>query len=195
MKHWKERFFLIDRRAISDAMAWRHKNSSVADPPPTGARAEDIRRLCENIIDLRPVYLTMLYEIGLMTIWKHVGYHPILKYGEGNVATSMSQFLKFSMSGEVRIGKVTTLAANEAIAQHTTAPLPSGSYIPEKSDHQKVVKHEDERVLTAKRKAQVAKDKAACKISAAEGTSKRTKRKKTAPMSFALSESDPDDST
>ncbi|GJW92975.1 hypothetical protein Tco_0172647 [Tanacetum coccineum] len=73
--------------------------------------------------------------------------------------------------------------------------MPSGSYIPEKSDHQKVVKHEDERVLTAKRKAQAAKDKAACKISAAEGTSKRTKRKKTAPMSFALSESDPYDST
>ncbi|GKC12303.1 hypothetical protein Tco_1009085 [Tanacetum coccineum] len=57
------RFFLIDRRAIPDAMALRHKNSSVADPPPTGVRAEDIR----------PVYLTMLYEIGLMTIWKHVG--------------------------------------------------------------------------------------------------------------------------
>ncbi|GKC31354.1 hypothetical protein Tco_1038648 [Tanacetum coccineum] len=171
LKHWKNRFFLIDNRVIPDAMPWRHKNSSVADPPPTGVRAEDIRRLCENIIDLRPVYPTMLYEIGLTTIWKYVGHHPVFKDGDGNVATSMSQFLKFPMSGGVRLGKGTTLAPNEAVAQHTTAPLPPGSQIPEKSDSQKVVEHEDERVLAAQRKAQAAKDKATGKRAAVEGTS------------------------
>nr|GEU29104.1 putative transposase (putative), gypsy type [Tanacetum cinerariifolium] len=132
LKHWKDQFFLIDRRAIPDAMSWRHQNSSVADPPPTGVRAEDIHRLCENIIDLCPVHSAMLYAIGLTTIWKHVGHHPVFKDGEGTVATNMSQFLKFLMVGG----------------------------IPEKSDHQKVVEYENERVLAAKKKAQAARDKA-----------------------------------
>ncbi|GKD18688.1 hypothetical protein Tco_1207846, partial [Tanacetum coccineum] len=85
LKHWKERFFLIDRRAILDAMSLRHKNSSMADPPPTGVQAEDIHRLCEKIIDLRSVHPTMLYEIGLTTIWKNVGHHPVFKDGDRNV--------------------------------------------------------------------------------------------------------------
>ncbi|GJX58851.1 gypsy type transposase [Tanacetum coccineum] len=156
LKIWKDRFFLIDRRAVPDAMPWRHHDSSVADPPPTGVRAADIRRLCENVIDLRPVHPAMLYEIGLTTIWKHVGHHPVFKDGEGNVATSMSQFLKFPLAGGVRISKGPTLKENEAIVQHTTLPLPSETPIPEKSDYQKVVEHEDERVLDVKRKAQAA---------------------------------------
>nr|GEU48110.1 transposase (putative), gypsy type [Tanacetum cinerariifolium] len=136
LKHWKDHFFLINRRSILDAIPWRHKNSSVADPSPTGVRAGDIHRLCENIIDLRSVYPAMLYEIGLTTIWKHVGYHPVLKDVEGNVATSMSQFLKFSMS--------------------------EGSALARGSPR---VEHEDERVLEAKRMAQSAKDKVAGKRS------------------------------
>nr|GEV41047.1 hypothetical protein [Tanacetum cinerariifolium] len=63
-------FFLIDRRANPDAMPWRHQDSNVADPAPTSVRAEDIRRLCD-VIDLRPDHLTMLYAVGLTTIWKH----------------------------------------------------------------------------------------------------------------------------
>ncbi|GJU51264.1 hypothetical protein Tco_1220819 [Tanacetum coccineum] len=171
LKHWKDRFFLIDHRAISDAMPWRHQDSSVADPDPTDIRAEDIRRLCENVIDLHPVHPAMLYAVGLTTIWKHVGLHPVFKDGDETVATSMSQFLKFPMARGVHVGKGTTLAANEATPQHTTLPLPSRTQIPEKSNHQKVVEYENERVLAAKRKAQVAKDRAAGKRAATEGTS------------------------
>nr|GEV14605.1 transposase (putative), gypsy type [Tanacetum cinerariifolium] len=72
----KDRFFFIYRRAIPDAIPWRHQDSSVADPPPTGVRAKDIRRLCENVIDLRLIHPAMLYAVGLTTIWKHVGHHP-----------------------------------------------------------------------------------------------------------------------
>ncbi|GKC12043.1 retrotransposon protein, putative, ty3-gypsy subclass [Tanacetum coccineum] len=38
----------------------------------------------KNAIDLRPVHPAMLHEIGLTTRWKHVGYHPTFKDGEGN---------------------------------------------------------------------------------------------------------------
>ncbi|GKC31498.1 hypothetical protein Tco_1038792 [Tanacetum coccineum] len=164
----------------------------------------------------------MLYAVGLTTIWKHVGHHPVFKDGKGTcnvivlplfvyairslcfvltcfalsflVVTSMSQFLKFPMAGGVRVVKGTTLAANEVIPQHTTPPLPLGSQIPEKSDHQKVVEVENERVLAAKRKAQVAKDRAAGKRAVTEGASQQTKRKKTTPLSFALSDSKADES-
>ncbi|GKC23763.1 hypothetical protein Tco_1025913 [Tanacetum coccineum] len=87
------------------------------------------------------------------------------------VATSMSQFLKFSMAGGVRVGKGTALAANE-----------------------KVVEYENERFLAAKRKAQEAKDRAVGKRAATEGASNRPKKKKTTPLSFALSDSEVDGS-
>ncbi|GJS82367.1 hypothetical protein Tco_0748908 [Tanacetum coccineum] len=58
----------IDRRAIPDTMPWRHQDSSLADPAPTGVHAEDISRLCENVIDLRPIHPAMLYTVGLTTI-------------------------------------------------------------------------------------------------------------------------------
>nr|GEV90197.1 hypothetical protein [Tanacetum cinerariifolium] len=93
LKHWKGRFFLIDRHAISDVMPWRHQNFVVVDPPPTG--------------------------------------------------------------------------------------------IPEKSDRQKVVEYESERAPAAKRKAQTARDKAIGKRSTVEGTSRRTEKKKGAPLTFA----------
>ncbi|GKA94982.1 hypothetical protein Tco_0817020 [Tanacetum coccineum] len=91
-------------------------------PPPSSVRDEDIHWLCENVIDLRPVNLTMLYEIGLTTIWKHVGHHLTFKDGERNVATSMSQFLKFPMAGGVRIGKGPALKENEIIVSTTLLP-------------------------------------------------------------------------
>nr|GEV10456.1 hypothetical protein [Tanacetum cinerariifolium] len=179
LKHWKDWFFHIDRRAISDAMSWRHQDSSVVDPSPTGVRSEDIRRLCENVIDLRLVHPTMLYAIGLTTIWKHVGHHPVFKDGEGTVVISMSQFLKFPMAEGVRVGKGVALTANEVIPQHTTSSFPFGSQIPEKSDHQRVVEYENERVLAAKRKVQAAKDRAAGLRAPTEGASQLHQSKNT----------------
>ncbi|GKF73720.1 hypothetical protein Tco_0220052, partial [Tanacetum coccineum] len=67
--------------------------------------------------------------------------------------------------------------------------------IPEKYDHQKVVEYENKRVLAAKRKAQATKNKATRKRSAAEGTSRRTKKKKVGPLTFDLDESKGDYST
>ncbi|GKB87826.1 hypothetical protein Tco_0960098 [Tanacetum coccineum] len=123
-----DRFFLINCRTLPDAMLWRHQNSSVADPPTTGVRAEYIRRLCENIFDLRSVLPAMLYEIGLTTIWKHVGHYLVFKDGEGN---------------GIPVGKGNSLTENEAIVQHTTPSFLAGALIPENYGHQKVVEHED----------------------------------------------------
>nr|GEW32558.1 hypothetical protein [Tanacetum cinerariifolium] len=126
--------FLIDPRTISDDMPWRHQDSSVADPAHIGVCAEDIRRLCENVIDLRPVHPAICYQYVLIS--------------------------------QVLDGR--------------------SSHIPEKSDHQKVVEYENERVLAAKRKAQATKDRAIGKRPATEGAFQRPKKKKTSPLSFAL---------
>nr|GEW02324.1 hypothetical protein [Tanacetum cinerariifolium] len=85
---------------------------------PSRFQAEDVRLLCENVIDLRDVHASMLYEIGLTTIWKHVRCHSTFKDGEGNVAVSMCKFLKFPMASGVRIGRGTALRVNKVIIQH-----------------------------------------------------------------------------
>nr|GEX40998.1 hypothetical protein [Tanacetum cinerariifolium] len=97
----------------------------LCDPPPAGVRAVDIRRLCENVIDLRLVHPTMLYEIGLMTIWKHAGHHLAFKDGERNACLSF-----LNSPWPCPQGKRT-------IARHTTQPLPSRTPILNNSDHQK----------------------------------------------------------
>nr|GEU94943.1 hypothetical protein [Tanacetum cinerariifolium] len=177
LKHEKDQFFLIDRCAIPDAMLWRHQDSGVADPALTSVHAEDIHRLCKNVIDLCPVHPSMLYAISLTTIWRHVRHHLVFKDGEGNAAASMSQLFKLSMAEGVRVGKGTTFVASEVIPQHTTLPLPFGSQIPKKSDHQRVVEYENEMVLAAKRIAQAAKDRVVGKRAAIERASQRTKKK------------------
>nr|GEZ33875.1 flavone synthase II [Tanacetum cinerariifolium] len=131
---------------------------------------EYIRHLCEHVIELRLVHPAMLYAVGLTTIWKHVGHHPVFKENEGNGNTIILPLFAY----------VTWL---------------SDAQILEKTDHHRVVEYENERVLAAKRKAQAAKDRVAVKRSDAEGTSRHTKKKKAAPITFALDDSEEDDST
>ncbi|GJR04750.1 putative reverse transcriptase domain-containing protein [Tanacetum coccineum] len=47
LKKWKDKFFLVDRRAAPIAMAWRHHDSSVADPfpKPSEYNASDVPKL------------------------------------------------------------------------------------------------------------------------------------------------------
>ncbi|GKA71250.1 hypothetical protein Tco_0777389, partial [Tanacetum coccineum] len=50
---WKKRFFFLDRRAIPQAMAWRHHDSDIHDPLPTdGFRASDVVTLTNQSIDI-----------------------------------------------------------------------------------------------------------------------------------------------
>ncbi|GJU72846.1 hypothetical protein Tco_1264251 [Tanacetum coccineum] len=57
MKHWKSGFFLIDRRAIPDSMAWRHPSAAIDDPRPAVGSFSmvDVRRLSAHVIKLRDV--------------------------------------------------------------------------------------------------------------------------------------------
>ncbi|GJU04639.1 V-type proton ATPase subunit B2 [Tanacetum coccineum] len=50
LKKWKDKFFLVDRRAAPIAMAWRHHDSSVADPFPGSSEynASDVAKDSEG---------------------------------------------------------------------------------------------------------------------------------------------------
>ncbi|GJU64331.1 hypothetical protein Tco_1246166 [Tanacetum coccineum] len=53
LKGWK-RFFLLDRRAIPDAMPWRHSDTDLHDDFPTHFNENDVDRLSEFQVPLRP---------------------------------------------------------------------------------------------------------------------------------------------
>ncbi|GKG38233.1 hypothetical protein Tco_0457456, partial [Tanacetum coccineum] len=50
LKGWKK-FFLLDRRAIPDAMPWRHSDTDLHDDFPTHFNENDAARLSEFQVD------------------------------------------------------------------------------------------------------------------------------------------------
>ncbi|GKF62016.1 hypothetical protein Tco_0182070 [Tanacetum coccineum] len=85
LKGWKKRFFVLDRRVIPDAMAWRHHDSDVNDPSPEdGFSASDVQMLTEQVVDLRPVPSGLLFLGGLATTWDFPGFRLVFKDTEGN---------------------------------------------------------------------------------------------------------------
>ncbi|GKE66834.1 hypothetical protein Tco_1520995, partial [Tanacetum coccineum] len=58
-EHWKSGFFFIDRRAILNAIVWRHPDTAIDDPRPAAGsfNMADVRRLSaheEPHLDVRP---------------------------------------------------------------------------------------------------------------------------------------------
>ncbi|GJU61117.1 hypothetical protein Tco_1238883 [Tanacetum coccineum] len=87
MKHWKSGFFLIDRRAIPDAMVWRHPNASINDPrSATGSfNMADMCCLSAHVIKLRDISKGVLVLSGLSQFWKNRFCDPMLQGADGNV--------------------------------------------------------------------------------------------------------------
>ncbi|GKA80452.1 hypothetical protein Tco_0787048 [Tanacetum coccineum] len=182
LKGWKKRFFFLDRRAIPQAMAWRHHDSDIHDPLPTdGFRASDVVTLTDQSIDIRPVPSGLLFHAGLATTWEFSGFLPIFKDTEGNVVT-MSEYLRFPFLDGATIEQGDALSARDAITLHTTGPLPVNRSLPAKTARLKEVEIPDPKiVIIRERKARAAAKKQAERKRAAgdEGGSKgKPKRRK-----------------
>ncbi|GJT35356.1 reverse transcriptase domain-containing protein [Tanacetum coccineum] len=69
-KHWKSGFFFIDRRAISDAMVWRHLDAAIDDPrPATGSfNIADVRHLSDHVVNLRDKFQRVFSLLSVMGI-------------------------------------------------------------------------------------------------------------------------------
>ncbi|GJW93487.1 hypothetical protein Tco_0173159 [Tanacetum coccineum] len=87
MKHWKSGFFLVDRRAISDAMVWRHPDAAIDDPRPgTGSfNMDDVRCLSAHVIKLRDMPEGVLVLSRLSRVWKNCFCDPVLRGADRNV--------------------------------------------------------------------------------------------------------------
>ncbi|GKC95512.1 hypothetical protein Tco_1160954 [Tanacetum coccineum] len=182
LKGWKKRFFFLERRAISDAMAWRHHDSDINDPVPEDCfSASYVQVLIEWVVDLRPVPSGLLFQGGLATTWNFPGFRPIFKDTEGNVVT-MSKYLRFPFLSGASISKGHALTSQDQILQHTTRILLSDQTIPEKTDHQKGVEVKDPKIVaTRERKVRAAakkREKRRQGGDGGEGSRPETKRKK-----------------
>nr|GEX72784.1 hypothetical protein [Tanacetum cinerariifolium] len=137
LKRWKKKIFFLDRRAIPDAMAWRHHDSDISDSvPEDGFSKQDVQTLAERVIDLCLVPSGLLFQGGLATTWDFPGFRPVFKDTEGNEK-----------------GNVVT--NQDLRAQHTVPPLSAGQAILDKTDHQKEVEIADPKIVPQLRKKPV----------------------------------------
>ncbi|GKC03695.1 hypothetical protein Tco_0995305 [Tanacetum coccineum] len=207
LKGWKKRFFFLERRAIPDAMAWRHHDSDINNPVPAdGFSASYVQVLIEWVVDLRPVPSRLLFQGGLATTWNFPGFRPIFKDTEGNgnilplslyvrpfqriltftfpfTVVTMSEYLRFPFLSGASISKGPAFTSQDQIPQHTIRILPSDQTISEKTDHQKGIEVEDPKIVaTRERKARVAakkREKGRQGGDGGEGSRPTTKKRKT----------------
>ncbi|GJW50021.1 hypothetical protein Tco_0091372 [Tanacetum coccineum] len=184
MKKWKGRFFFIDRRAIPDAMCWRHHDSDISDPAPKdGFDEDDVIALTNQPIDIRGIPSGLLFSAGLAITWEFPKSRPLFKDPEGNVVT-MSEYLRLPFLSGMTIEAGESLTEQDVIPQHTTTPLSDDEQVPGKTDSQQRVEASDPKIVAtrirkahaaAKRKAEKHRESECARGS--EGSSKRRKDK------------------
>ncbi|GJX16679.1 hypothetical protein Tco_0217511 [Tanacetum coccineum] len=113
LKKWKDKFFLIDRRAIPDYLTWRHSCSYVSDDLPTdGYDRNDVERLCARLIRLCEMREEVLVRSGLkMSIYDFM---TLPSWGDAKV-TEESHNLSSPLL--------------ERVPSHTTMPAAKGAMI------------------------------------------------------------------
>ncbi|GKC02352.1 hypothetical protein Tco_0993962 [Tanacetum coccineum] len=184
LRKWKGRFFFIDRRAIPDAMCWRHHDSDISDPAPKdGFDEADVIALTHQPIDIRGIPSGLLFSAGLAVTWEFPKFYPLFKDPKGNVIT-MSEYLRLPFLSGMTIEARGALTEQDVIPQHTTTPLSGDEPVPGKTDSQQRVEASDPKIVATRiRKAQAAAKRKAEKnresegAGGSEGSSKRRKKK------------------
>ncbi|GKE24295.1 hypothetical protein Tco_1435807, partial [Tanacetum coccineum] len=78
MKMWKNKFFLLDRRAIPDYLTWRSSQSCVFDDFPTdGYDRNYVTQLCAHLIRLREVNEAVLVRSEICSAWFNQKCDPV----------------------------------------------------------------------------------------------------------------------
>nr|GEY41302.1 hypothetical protein [Tanacetum cinerariifolium] len=82
---FKDKFFLIDRRAIPDYLTWRHYCSCVSDDLPIdGYDHNDVEQLCAHVICLREIKEEVLVHSGLSSVWFNKECDPVFRRIDDN---------------------------------------------------------------------------------------------------------------
>ncbi|GKD53206.1 zinc finger, CCHC-type containing protein [Tanacetum coccineum] len=108
LNKWKDKFFLIDRRAIPNYLTWRHSCSCVLnDLPSDGYDRNDMQRLCARLIFFRRI--------------------------DDNAEMSMYDFMTLPSWSDAKIVEEShhlSLPLLELVPSHTTTPALEGAIIP-----------------------------------------------------------------
>ncbi|GJT09136.1 hypothetical protein Tco_0843598 [Tanacetum coccineum] len=120
-----------DRRAIPDTKPWRHIDIDLRDNFPTHYNENDVARLAEFVVPLRPPPRHLLYVCMLTAACRHPELAYNIKDSYGNAIT-MDTFLKLLVwTGTVSKGD--HIPEDQRPKLRTTPPLAVGEPIPEKS--------------------------------------------------------------
>ncbi|GJX40318.1 hypothetical protein Tco_0255308 [Tanacetum coccineum] len=124
MKLWKNKFFLIDRRAIPDYLTWRNSQSCVFDDFPTdGYDQNDVAQLCAHFTRLREINKAVLVRSRLSFVWFNPKCDPVFRRKDDNSenAKVVEEPHEFANSIMQQVQNNTTTPA----AEGTPIPLPT----------------------------------------------------------------------
>ncbi|GKB96656.1 hypothetical protein Tco_0982793 [Tanacetum coccineum] len=134
MKHWKSGFFLINRRAIPNAMVWRHPNATIDDPRPAAGsfNMADVCRLSAHVIKLRDMPEGVLVLSGLSQVWKNRFCDPVLWGADGNVMgihdfLCLPEWTSTEVQEKSHLDAFTSGTASRHVANHTRSALAQSS--------------------------------------------------------------------
>ncbi|GKB51993.1 hypothetical protein Tco_0902746, partial [Tanacetum coccineum] len=149
LKHWKEKFFLIDRRAIPFNRPWRHHDSCIVDKVPTGFNQDHVDRLKAHVVKLRDILEGVLVRSGLSRVWRNPMCDPVLRRSD-NTVMSIHDFLCMPSLDKATVREEphelgTSILGR--VADRTTSPIPAGTDIPRASPEEIAVTRPDPKVV------------------------------------------------
>ncbi|GJU87878.1 hypothetical protein Tco_1295424 [Tanacetum coccineum] len=175
LKQWKEKIFLIDRKAIPFHMPWRHPDSCITDKIPTDFNQEHVERLKAHIVKLRDIPEGVLVRSGLSRVWRNPMCDPVLRRSD-NTAMSIHDFLCMPSLEKATVREEPhELGASilSRVADHTTPPAPAGTAIPYASLKEITITRPDRNVVAKADHA--AKQKTSTGLEISTNTTKRTR--------------------
>ncbi|GKE16225.1 hypothetical protein Tco_1423802 [Tanacetum coccineum] len=151
LKGWKRKFFLIDRRAILDAMPWRHGDTHLHDNFLTNFSENEVDRRSEFLVPLWPPPRHLLYVCRLTMACRHPELQYNIKDQDKNVI-NMDTFLKLPTWTRTVVSKGDPLPESQRPKPRVTLPLPEGSKIPELTAFQKSMEKASPKITAAREK-------------------------------------------
>ncbi|GKC25782.1 hypothetical protein Tco_1027932 [Tanacetum coccineum] len=134
LKKWKNKFFLIDRRAIPDHLTWRHSHSCVLDDLPVdGYDRNDVKQLRVHLIRLREMKEELLVRSGLSSIWSNKECDSVFRRNDDNSEMSIYDFMTLPSSGDAKIVEKPHYLFEpllERVPSHTIVPAAEDALIP-----------------------------------------------------------------
>nr|GEW94940.1 hypothetical protein [Tanacetum cinerariifolium] len=95
IKHYRVHFSKLgplglNKRAIPDAMVWRHPEATIDDPRPAAGsfNIADVRRLSTYVMKLRDMPEGVLVLSGLSQVWKNCFCDLVLQGADGNAGST-----------------------------------------------------------------------------------------------------------